>query len=395
MDIRFDFNAYSALLLPAVIHGFLFASLSMNAFWKERRLHDLFLGLLLLLLTIRLSFWMLGFAGWYDTHNGLTTLMFYFPFNTLIFIGPCLFFYFLSLTNRNFKFNNNYLGHLVLPGLLVIFYILKFVVDFTVYHPFPYNEASQFGTHGPMAQLDKSNLVYIVSYLSIGYYSWLILVRFKQYHLYLMQQFSDITPLNLVWLKRLLIYTVVVLGMMFVFYASGCFFPHLSYSFNWYPYFILGLAIYYIGVNGYYNSPQLYRNLNFEPAAEAQDILSPGNISTQLPDLQGWKIRVQHIMETGQPYLDAELSLANLAKQLKTSPQVLSKVINEGFELNFNDYINYLRVQEVITQLNSGAHLRFSLMGIAYDCGFNSKTTFNRAFKKVTGKTPSAHIQTI
>jgi len=63
-------------------------------------------------------------------------------------------------------------------------------------------------------------------------------------------------------------------------------------------------------------------------------------------------------------------------------------MVNRGFAMNFNDFINYQRVQAVIIQLQDGRHKQQTLMSIAYDCGFNSKATFNRAFKKATGNNP-------
>ena len=74
---------------------------------------------------------------------------------------------------------------------------------------------------------------------------------------------------------------------------------------------------------------------------------------------------------------------------------MLSRVINDGFGQNFNDYINGLRVAAVLKQLENDAHKKYNMTGIAWDCGFNSKTTFNRSFKKITGKTPTGYIKDI
>ena len=66
----------------------------------------------------------------------------------------------------------------------------------------------------------------------------------------------------------------------------------------------------------------------------------------------------------------------------------LSFVINNGFGKNFNDFVNEFRVAEVKNKLNEGAAENLNLLGIALDSGFNSKATFNRAFKKFTGISP-------
>jgi len=66
----------------------------------------------------------------------------------------------------------------------------------------------------------------------------------------------------------------------------------------------------------------------------------------------------------------------------------LSYAINKGFEKNFNDFINEFRIAEVKEKLQKGDAENLTLLGIAFDCGFNSKATFNRAFKKFTGVSP-------
>jgi len=101
------------------------------------------------------------------------------------------------------------------------------------------------------------------------------------------------------------------------------------------------------------------------------------------------------LLEEGKAYEDPELSLTQLAKALKTNPSILSKVINQGFGQNFNDFINDYRVAAVKQKLEAGEYKTQTLLGIAYDCGFNSKATFNRAFKKATGVTPKEWVEKI
>jgi AraC-like DNA-binding protein len=72
---------------------------------------------------------------------------------------------------------------------------------------------------------------------------------------------------------------------------------------------------------------------------------------------------------------------------------VISKMVNQGFGMNFNDFVNDYRVKAVIEQFKKGIHQRQTLLAICFDCGFNSKTTFNRCFKKQTGMSPKTFLE--
>jgi AraC-like DNA-binding protein len=102
----------------------------------------------------------------------------------------------------------------------------------------------------------------------------------------------------------------------------------------------------------------------------------------------GWIANIEVLMDIQKVYLEPELTLTELAKKDGTNASVLSKVINKTYGLNFSDYVNRYRVNEVIRLLEQPEYQNFTLLAVAYDAGFNSKSTFNRAFKKVTGVSP-------
>ena len=99
------------------------------------------------------------------------------------------------------------------------------------------------------------------------------------------------------------------------------------------------------------------------------------------------KTQLENIMVLQEPYLDSELNLIKLAEMLSVSTHHLSYVINTGFNKNFFQYVNEFRVEYAKILLKKDSKL--SILGIAYESGFNSKTSFNTTFKKVTGLTPS------
>ena len=109
-------------------------------------------------------------------------------------------------------------------------------------------------------------------------------------------------------------------------------------------------------------------------------------------DLGRIKQKLDASMREQQYFLDPELSIAQLASQTKISAHHLSQLFNHELGSGYYDYVNGFRVDAVKRALESGTRPGRSLLQLAHDCGFNSKSTFNRAFKKNTGVTPSQFL---
>lgn len=100
-------------------------------------------------------------------------------------------------------------------------------------------------------------------------------------------------------------------------------------------------------------------------------------------------------MEEDKVYTNSKLSLSELADKLNTPANYLSQILNEKEEQNFYDYVNTFRVNEFKRLISIPKNQNLTLLAVAYDCGFNSKSSFNRYFKKCTGQTPSQYLKTI
>lgn len=103
--------------------------------------------------------------------------------------------------------------------------------------------------------------------------------------------------------------------------------------------------------------------------------------------------RLRKIMETEKPYLDCNLKYSDLAAKLGISVRHLSRVLNEELGISFNEFVNAYRIKEVQTQLLNQENGEHTLLGIALEAGFNSKTSFNRIFKDHTGLTPTEFLR--
>ncbi|MDR6940361.1 helix-turn-helix domain-containing protein [Mucilaginibacter pocheonensis] len=105
------------------------------------------------------------------------------------------------------------------------------------------------------------------------------------------------------------------------------------------------------------------------------------------------KNKLEHLMQNEKLYLDNELSLPQLAREMAVSTHELSYLLNENFGINFFQFVNKYRVEEVKRLMLSEKHRHLNILGIAFSAGFNSKTTFNTTFKKETGIAPSQFMQ--
>ena len=104
---------------------------------------------------------------------------------------------------------------------------------------------------------------------------------------------------------------------------------------------------------------------------------------------------LEQLVQSEKIFKKEELSLAQLAQLLGVHPNYLSQVINSYEHKSFYDYINTLRVEEFKSQVLLPENSRYTLLSLAFECGFNSKTAFNRNFKKITGLSPSEYLKEV
>jgi AraC-like DNA-binding protein len=389
----FHFNIYSSLLLPFVIQGILYFFLLYWRGLREYRLADKLLAILVILFTLRIASWMLGFAGWYDSHDGYSTFMFYFEWSHWYAFGPLLWFYFRSVTNRNFRLEKRHWLHFIPALWTVVLSIIIFGYDIVYRHWAMGLELPNFyGTRGPLVDsnfgflnLFKNDLGPLVVLVYFGYTLW----KYRDYRQYILANFSDTEGLEFKWLRNFLIAFLAAQIIFLLFTIVDAFSQEeLSYIDHWYSYFAWGAIVYYISIGGYGAHPRLDLPIEFDPEKEE-------GVKSEPEEKPENKLveQLSSVMEAEKVYLDSDLTLADLAKKMRTSPTNLSKAINEFYEKNFNDFVNSYRVEEVKIKLAQPEVSHLSLLGVALESGFRSKATFNRAFKKHAGVSPSEYLK--
>ena len=107
------------------------------------------------------------------------------------------------------------------------------------------------------------------------------------------------------------------------------------------------------------------------------------------------KKSLESLMSDDKIFVKSDLTLSALSETMETKPNDLSWLLNEEYTTTFYDFINQYRVKEFLTKVQNNEHLKSTILGLAIDCGFNTKSTFNKAFKKSTTKTPSEYISNL
>ncbi|MFN7115216.1 MAG: helix-turn-helix domain-containing protein [Saprospiraceae bacterium] len=205
---------------------------------------------------------------------------------------------------------------------------------------------------------------------------WASYIHILIYYLLTIRKFHhnsyEMDRSNRKWLRGLLL----LAGVLMLVYSPALF-KYVGY--------VGGALLYAVGV--YFASTILWR----EPKPLEKPVEKYKNSTLTSEQALQMKARLEQWMQQQKPFLDADLTLNRLANQLNIAPNHLSQLINEQFNINFSEYINSHRLEEVKTQLQNPANTHLKIASIAYDSGFNSLATFNTLFKKQVGLTPSAY----
>jgi AraC-like DNA-binding protein len=366
--VEIDFlNFRSILVFICILQGLIFAGLLTIRGLRQRSRADLWLAVLIVLLCSSLITPLIGFANVYDNNQWLT----YFPFSIAYSYGLCVWFYTVNLTDSRHRMTRRDLL-LFVPTIVYLMYRL-FLFSHSVEWKswFDDNYGDAFG-----AAIFVTEAVWNLTFL------YLAIRHYRKYRVWLDANFSDTEKIKFDWLRNFLyLFTaVIVLGALFDF--ANSFIVRLSYIQYFYFEIVLALGTYYLAVAGYLRSRTI--ELTFGDKPDAADESRRQLLSdTEMDRLRS---RLLTVMSDERPYLDPSLTLTDLTRAVGVNSTVLSHLINKGFEKNFNDFINEYRINEVKSRLRATDDE--TMLAIAFESGFNSKATFNRAFKKFTGRTP-------
>jgi len=383
-----NFNIYSTPLLILVVQGLIFGILLLWRYHHKRNISDLLLALILIITCYHRTTYTIGFMDWYDTFRN--TKINYYLISLGMVLAPLLFFYVKSITTSDFKFKKRDIWHFV-PWL--IFFAFKgFILIYDAAQP-GFND-TQNGYMVINLQWKYLDPVFtLFSTFQMLLYLAFTFQLFYEYKNKIRHYFSNVFKLELNWIRNFLyVYSIIfIYGVIQIFINEVI--TELSWTQKWWLQFCSALVVIYVGIKGYFTDTVKLTSLNFESNDKLnlskKTEVTPKEVSVEIAQK---KEQLNTYFEKEKPFLNPDLNLIELSKKVHMNRAELSEVINEGFGLNFNDFVNGFRVNAVKEKLYKGEHKQLSLLGIAYDCGFNSKATFNRVFKKLTNTSPTEFL---
>ncbi len=302
--------------------------------------------------------------------------------------GPLLLLYAKFLTEEKPQWNPRYLWHFV-PFFIFLIASLIFI-----------NERVMHGTDGFLVKdrFIPFRIVYAATFfISISAYSvatFVVIHRHQKQMKKLLSYSSE--KITLRWLLGLSITFYTGYVIMFIFGGIDImvgFMPFDPYELS---FISLTFLTFLFGVFGFHQ-PGI-----FEEIVRPQDHMKvleiePNNKKYQRSGLKQEDVadlvnKIRKYLVIKKPYLDRALTIYDLSDQLKISRHILSEVINEHMGMNFYSLVNEYRVNEVKERLKSNEFKHLTILAIAYDSGFNSKSSFNTIFKEKTGQTPSEYL---
>jgi AraC-like DNA-binding protein len=369
---------FHTLILLGGIQGFIAGSLLIieGKKWKANK----FLGILLWLMALASINLFLEYTGWYYSSTAMAIIHNLVPLVILMPAGPLLYFYVQSAVDPAFRLTRKHKIQFLtiiidlLPGLTSAIFVVGVKTNLV----FP--DARPWGVFVDWLHVYSD----IPRWLSLTIYAFLsgrLLERLSKN--VVKNQGSLIT-----WLRQF-IRIFLVFQLIWLLYLIPYVIPtttdFMLQTFNWYPVYIpLTFLIYWLGIKGLIVT---YRNKLRNKISASSTLLQPANIQEAVTNLK-------KAMETDRVFLNPNLNLDILSQHSGIPSKTISSVLNQHLQKSFNEFVNGYRVEEVKRRLQETPQSNLTILGTALESGFNSKASFQRIFKEMTGISPGEYQKT-
>lgn len=341
-----------------------------------------------LLIGVFILLFFVCFYAYGELHGVFLITQISFPFADAVgfALGPLLFTYIQSLYRKSKGLLKKYTYHFIPLGLYLLFVSIPRLISFEP-HSFLHKYQATLNSHELVLQFQG---IYLVVYCLIS------LRSIQKYQALLKQNYANLQEKDLQWVRFLLIGIILTLLVNICLVLAELYWGEFSWETSNLTTFVLVGMIMYLGFHGSSQSRILIPDYILKPNMDISDENPQKQPSHHLSnasekEIQELKSSLEKSLKEDKVYLDEELSLGTLAEILKTSDKKLSALLNHYLNINFYDLINQYRVQEVQEKMLAQEFQHYTLLAIAFESGFKSKTSFNRIFKKNTGLSPSEY----
>jgi AraC-like DNA-binding protein len=355
------------LILLGALQGFII-SVILFVSRRNRQSNRILATLIFLMALASLNLYITGTA-WYSHSPLVIFLSNFVPMIIIMPVGPLIYFYIRSFSDPEFRFQKKYRFHFY-PVIIDLFPYLTalFYVTGLIFHFLPKNGAP-WGLF-----IDNYNIYSdIPRWISVSLYLWIANRYLKSlpHPIPWLKQFVKIfAGFQVIWLCYLIPYVIPKYSNKLMDFVS------------WYPVYIpLAILIYWLGIKGYLisHAQSKREKLRKTPAMDRQ-------LGEELIT------RLKKVMEEEKIWLNPALNLSLLSSQMGVPSKTISAVLNQQLNISFNDFINSYRINAIKARLLSPDDKKLTIAGLAYECGFNSQPTFQRAFKSIQGESPSEFL---
>ncbi|WP_295715896.1 ABC transporter permease [Mucilaginibacter sp.] len=363
----FHITLYDLAFLGAIFIGFSFV-LQLGFAKRANRAANRLLSLALVVMVLWLL-WVLGRDIGLEAYFSHWSWL---PLQFSLALGPLIFFYVLKITRPKYLFRFKDLLHfgplLLELGALVLEIKESISTGAATYH------TQTFYTLNPILQL--------LAFISVGAYLYASHRLIERFYRGLKFNGGDRYRSELRWLRNLLISFGLLWLLWIPFIAGDYFYYHYQLSIHaYYPLYLL------LAVMAIWMAAVAFLTQEAGVLVDPPSFLKPP-LPAEMKQRGSW---LKKTVQANRYYQDPELNLSSLAEKLDLGPHELSRIINTVLKKSFNDFINEYRVADFVQKMQDPAYEHITLLGIAFESGFNSKTTFNRTFRQMTGKSPAEY----
>ena len=292
---------------------------------------------------------------------------------------PLIYLYVLSVLYDGFRLKWRDLWH-----------VLPFVANFLLFTPrfYAVSEAEQIAFYSNYFSQPEVWIGIVGGYIQPIVYLVVTFVVLARYRRVLRENYSDASAVKHRWLFQL----NVLLVVLYCFSLFKTIFKRFPVSEDMIMWVRVGMVLLLLSFLSWMTlkillDPSLFRGVN----TDLKPLPEPSTGSPSRPAENDEEAnRLRQLMEQEQPYLDPELTIAQLAEKLELPVRELSELINQRLNRHFFDFVNDYRIEHAGRLLRDPANKKLTVLEVLYAVGFNSKSSFNVAFKNRTGLTPSA-----